>query len=209
MLYNIIMKTKTYTVFEIHSKELVNNWYPYWTAEIRKKIPANMVVTDKEIYSEITHNCIYLSSLFKAGSFPAYCNMYVVQLSVKSFWTEYKKLDHACIAEAYDDFDNGESFEEQHDVVKESMRNKSSEQERHEKTRKLTMLYQAAAILDKKTDNCYEYANIIDDIRMGMSLADIAEEMHTNKMDISRRFADIKDEVNKLKTKENEIWSLK
>lgn len=209
MLYNIIMKTKTYTVFEIHSKELVNNWYPYWTAEIRKKIPANMDVTDKEIYSEITHNCIYLSSLFKAGSFPAYCNMYVVQLSVKSFWTEYKKLDHACIAEAYDDFDNGESFEEQHDVVKESMRNKSSEKERHEKTRLMTMLYQAAIDLDRKTENYYEYANMIDDLKMGLTFEDIAKEKGISKSAIEKRFQKVKDEVNKLKTKENEIWSLK
>lgn len=206
MMYNIIMKTKTYTVFELYSKELVTKWYPYWTIEIRKKIPANMVVTDKEIYSELTHNCIYLSSLFKAGNFPAYCNMYVVQLSVKAFWTEYNKLDHACIAEAYDDFDNGESFKEQHDVVEESMRRKSSEQERHEKTRQMTLLYQAAIDLDRKTENYYEFANMIDDLKMGLTFEEIAEEKGVSKSTIEKRLQKVKDEVKKLE-KDTEIWS--
>ena len=44
-------------IFAIYHKELIDNWYQKWTYDIRKKLPANFVVTDAEIDSEITYQC--------------------------------------------------------------------------------------------------------------------------------------------------------
>lgn len=93
-------------LFANNHKNLVDNWYNKWTNDIRKKLPANFVVTDEEIDSEITYVCQYLASKFKFGSYIAYCNKFVTKLVVDSLWNEYKLLDHDAIVDAYVDFDD-------------------------------------------------------------------------------------------------------
>lgn len=44
-------------IFAIYHKELIDNWYQKWTSDIRNRLPANFVVTDAEIDSEITYQC--------------------------------------------------------------------------------------------------------------------------------------------------------
>ena len=44
-------------IFAIYHKELIDNWYQKWTYDIRNRLPANFVVTDAEIDSEITYQC--------------------------------------------------------------------------------------------------------------------------------------------------------
>lgn len=185
------------TAFEIHSKELMTKWYPYWCNEIREKIPGDLNITDKEIYSEITHQCLYLSNKFKGGSYPAYCNQFVVIRCINSFWSEYKKLDHQLVVDAYEDFENGEDYTEKHIIIGTDISAKSTLDERHEKTEMMTAVYDAAIKLDKLTEGYYQYAAIVDYMRMGMSMDEIAKELGTYKMEISRRFATIKNEVTK------------
>ena len=188
------MKIKT--AFEIHSKELMTKWYPYWCREISEKIPSDFNITDKEIYSEITHQCLYLSDKFKGGSYPAYCNQFVVIRCINSFWNEYKKIDHSIIFDAEDDEDEDE-YTEKHVIISSDISAKSTLNERHKKTEMMTAVYDAAIKLDKETEGYYQYAAIIDDMRMGMSMEEIAKELGTHKMEISRRFATIKNHTNK------------
>lgn len=93
-------------IFAIYHKELIDNWYQKWTSDIRKKLPANLVVTDAEIDSEITYQCQYLASIFRGGHYPAFCNSYVTKRAVAEFWHEYKLLDHSVIADSYAEFDD-------------------------------------------------------------------------------------------------------
>ena len=93
-------------IFAIYHKELIDNWYQKWTSDIRKKLPANFVVTDAEIDSEITYQCQYLASIFRGGHYPAFCNSYVTKRAVAEFWHEYKLLDHSVIASSYEEFDD-------------------------------------------------------------------------------------------------------
>lgn len=99
-------------IFAVYHKELVENWYRKWTSDIRKKLPANFVVTDEEIDSEITYFCQYLASKFKFGSYIAYCSKFVTKLVVDSIWREYILLDHGALADAYADFE--EDYEDEY-----------------------------------------------------------------------------------------------
>lgn len=196
MEYNITMKNKSIkTPFEEHSKELFTNWYKKWTNDIRSKIPTDFNISDKDIYSEITHNCIYLSNIFKGGNFPAYCNKYIVLRSVQNIWNEYKMLDHSLIADAYEEFEDGEDYTENHVIIDTDISAKQTENERHEKIEQMTKIYEAALQLDMMTEGVYNYAAIVDDMRIGMSMDKIAKDFGTYKMDISRRLATIKDKV--------------
>ena len=103
------MKTITMNnnhIFAIYHKELIDNWYKKWTSDIRNRLPADFVVTDAEIDSEITYQCQYLASIFRGGHYPAFCNSYVAKRAVAELWNEYKRLDHAAIFDAYADFEN-------------------------------------------------------------------------------------------------------
>ena len=100
------VKMNNNRIFAIYHKELIANWYQKWTSDIRKKLPANFVVTDAEIDSEITYQCQYLASIFRGGHYPAFCNSYVTKRAVAEFWHEYKLLDHSVIADSYAEFDD-------------------------------------------------------------------------------------------------------
>lgn len=93
-------------IFAIYHKELIDNWYQKWTYDIRNRLPANFVVTDAEIDSEITYQCQYLASIFRGGHYPAFCNSYVTKRVVAELWNEYKLLDHDAVAAAYAEFDD-------------------------------------------------------------------------------------------------------
>lgn len=99
-------------IFAVYHKELIDNWYRKWTSDIRNKLPANFVVTDEEIDSDITYFCQYLASKFKFGSYIAYCNKFVTKLVVDSLWGEYMLMDHGALADAYADFD--EDYEDEY-----------------------------------------------------------------------------------------------
>lgn len=121
-------QSRVKTVFEFYHSKLVKSWYPYWTEEIRKRIPADFTFSDDEIDSEITHQCQYLSRIFKGGDFPAYCNQYVVKMAVRAIWKEYTNLNHTDIADALREFDEGEDYTEKHVIVAESVAAVSSEE---------------------------------------------------------------------------------
>ena len=93
-------------IFAIYHKELIDNWYKKWAYDIRNRLPANFVVTDAEIDSEITYQCQYLASIFRGGHYPAFCNSYVTRRVVAELWNEYKLLDHDAVADAYAEFDD-------------------------------------------------------------------------------------------------------
>lgn len=93
-------------IFAIFHKELIDNWYRKWTSDIRNRLPADFVVTDAEIDSEITYQCQYLASIFRGGHYPAFCNSYVTRRVVAELWNEYKLLDHDAVADAYAEFDD-------------------------------------------------------------------------------------------------------
>ena len=103
------VKMNNNRIFAIYHKELIDNWYQKWISDIRKKLPANFVVTDAEIDSEITYQCQYLASIFRGGHYPAFCNSYVTKRAVAEFWHEYKLLDHSVIADSYEEFDDNYS----------------------------------------------------------------------------------------------------
>lgn len=63
----------------------------------------------------------------------------------------------------------------------------------------MIQIYEAAMELDKQTESYYQFANIVDDYRMGMSFEEIAEDLGTYKMEISRRLAKLRNYVNERK----------
>ena len=178
--------------FEVLHKK----FYPKWIAQIRSKIPADYNISDNEIVSEITVRCLELAETFKGGFFPSYCDLYVVCEVVKRIWNEYKKIDHSVIADAYDEFENGDDYTETPVVVAIDPSYKYVD-DRNRKIRQLTSVYESAIRLDTQTEGYYQYAAIVDDMRMGMSMDEIANELGTYKMEISRRFATIRNEVTK------------
>ena len=187
------MNTELYNEnFEVLHKK----FYQKWIAQVRSKIPADYNISDNEIVSEITVRCLKLAETFKGGFFPSYCDLYVVCEVVKRLWNEYKKIDHSVIADAYDEFENGENYTETPVVIAIDPSYKYVE-DRKCKIRQLTSVYQSAIRLDRETEGYYQYASIVDDMRMGMSMRDIARDLNTNAMEISRRFATIKKEVTK------------
>lgn len=187
------MKTELYKEnFEVLHKK----FYPKWIAQVRSKIPSDYNISDNEIVSEITIRCLELAEKFKGGFFPSYCDLYVVCEVVKRMWNEYKKIDHSLIAQAYDEFENGEDYTETPVVIAIDPSYKQVD-DRKCKICQLTSVYQSAIRLDKQTEGYYQYAAIIDDMRTGMSMREIASYLNTNAMEISRRFATIKKEVTK------------
>ena len=100
------IRMKNNRIFAIYHKELIDNWYRKWTSDIRNRLPANFVVTDAEIDSEITYQCQYLASIFRGGHYPAFCNSYATKRAVAELWNEYKLLDHDAVQDAYAEFDD-------------------------------------------------------------------------------------------------------
>lgn len=97
---------KTNRLFADNHKNLVENWYPKWNRDIRRVLPKDFVVSDEEIDSEITFQCQYLASIFKFGSYVAYCNEFVAKRAANALWREYKALDHDVIVQAFRDYDD-------------------------------------------------------------------------------------------------------
>ena len=100
------MTNKNIDEFIHNHKELVDNWYSKWKNDIRCKLPSCFVVTDAEIDSEITAQCIYLAKLFKGGSYVAYCNEFVTKRALNTFFDEYRKLNHAAIVESIQEYED-------------------------------------------------------------------------------------------------------
>lgn len=185
-------------IFNENCNTLRKKFFPKWKSLVRKNLPYDYNITDEEIVSELTIRCIELTKNFKSGFFPCYCERYghIVEEVVKRMWEEYRKLDHSLIADAYDEYENGEDYTETPNVVVIDT-SYTYVDDRKRKIRKLTAVYEAAIRLDKDTEGYYRYAEIIDDMRMGMSMDEIADEFGTYKMDISRRFTAIKNVVDK------------
>ena len=139
-----IMNTELYNEnFEVLHKK----FYPKWIAQVRSKIPADYNISDNEIVSEITDRCLELAEKFKGGFFPSYCDLYVVCEVVKRMWNEYKKIDHSVIADAYDEFENGEDYTETPVVVAIDP-SYTYVDDRKCKIRQLTSVYESAIRLD-------------------------------------------------------------
>lgn len=100
------MKNDNIDIFTTNHKELVDNWYNKWTNDIKRKLPSCFAVTDAEIDSEITSQCIYLAKLFKGGSYVAYCNEFVTKRALNTFFDEYRKLNHAAIVESIQEYED-------------------------------------------------------------------------------------------------------
>ena len=99
--------------FEVLHKK----FYPKWIYQVRSKLPSDYNISDNEIVSEITVRCLELTEKFKGGFFPSYCDLYIVCEVVKRLYKEYKKLDHSLIADAYEDFENGEDYVQHHQYI--------------------------------------------------------------------------------------------
>lgn len=109
-----MMNTELYNEnFEVLHKK----FYPKWIYQVRTKLPSDYNISDNEIVSEITIRCLELAETFKGGFFPSYCDLYVVCEVVKRLWNEYRKLDHSLIADAYEEFENGEDYVQQRQYV--------------------------------------------------------------------------------------------
>lgn len=101
------MNKSNHQLFFDNHKELVENWYKKWIKQVRDSIPSDMKLSDEEIDSELTFQCCYLASIFKFGSYVAYCNAYVPKRVANAFWNDYRKLDHEALADAIDEFEDG------------------------------------------------------------------------------------------------------
>ena len=181
-------------IFAVYHKELVENWYRKWTSDIRKKLPANFVVTDEEIDSEITYFCQYLASKFKFGSYIAYCSKFVTKLVVDSIWREYRLLDHGALADAYRDLD--EDYEDEYSAQRQYGEYDADaytaiEDEIENKDMTENIKNMAKDNIDK---------TIISLILEGLTYDEIASKLNISKGTIAKRMKAIGDRI---KEKEN------
>ena len=182
-----------------------------WTACVKAKLPKDFSVTKSEIMSEVVSQCMYLSDKFdekKCSNYIAYCNKYVVLLATKEIMKVYNKMknnkqftndyneDFSDYFVAKNNLCDGKV--DVNDIQYQPQRNV-----RKDDIEKMIKVYEAAMKLDAKTEHYYEFANMIDDLKIGISMEEIAKEKGVSKMTISKRLQMVKDEAKKME-KESE-----
>lgn len=177
--------------FSSYHKELIDKWYPNWTKQIKSKIPSDYLVTDDEIYSEITQFCCYLSDIFTGGHYPSFCNRFVVSKVTQIIWKEYNKLDHSSLDRAMDDFETGyeDSYTESHQIVKASLDRSKTEYEKMKRSQLIEDIKSLAT--DDITKMIIKYKlEGIDDLRT------IASKIGISKDSVARKLKTLKDKLN-------------
>ena len=182
-----------------------------WTACVKARLPKDFSITKSEIMSEVVNQCMYLSDKFdksKCSDYIAYCNKYVVLLATKEIMKVYNKMknnkqftndyneDFSDYYVAKNNLCDGKV--DVNDIPYQPQRNV-----RKDTIEKMTKVYEAAMKLDAETEHYYEFANMIDDLKMGISMEEIAKEKGVSKMTISKRLQMVKDEVKRME-KESE-----
>lgn len=182
-----------------------------WASCVKARLPKDFSVTKSEIMSEVVNQCIYLSGKFdktKCPDYVTYCNKYVVLLATKEIMKVYKKMKNNKqftndYNEDFSDYFVAKNNLCDGEVDINAIPYKPSRNIRKDSIEKMTKVYEAAMMLDVETEHYYEFANIIDDLKMGISMEEIAKERGVSKMTISKRLQLVKDEVKKME-KESE-----
>ena len=182
-----------------------------WTSCVKTRLPKDFSITKSEIMSEVVNQCMYLSDKFdekKCPDYVAYCNKYVVLLATKEIMKVYNKMkNNKQFTNDYDeDFSDYfvaknnlcDGTVDVNDIPYQPQRNV-----RKDAIEKWLKVYEAAMKLDAETEHYYEFANMIDDLKMGISMEEIAKEKGVSKMTISKRLQMVKDEVKRME-KESE-----
>lgn len=182
------------------------SFFNLWTTCVKTSLPKDFSITKSEIMSEVVDKCMYLSGKFdnsRCSDYIAYCNKYVVLLATKEIMKVYNKMKNNR------QFTNGynEEFSDYfvaknnlcdgsvdvNDIQYQPQRNV-----RRDTIEKMTKVYEAAIKLDAETEQYYGFANMIDDLKIGISMEEIAKEKGVSKMTISKRLQMVKDEVKKM-----------
>lgn len=182
-----------------------------WTSCVKARLPKDFSITKSEIMSEVVSQCMYLSDKFdkrKCSDYVVYCNKYVVFLATKEIMKVYNRMKNN--KQFTNDYD--ECFSDYY-VAKNNlcdgtvdvndMPYKPQRNVRKDTIEKMTKLYEAAMKIDAETEHYYEFANMIDDLKIGLSMEEIAKEKGVSKMTISKRLQMVKDEVKRME-KESE-----
>lgn len=187
------------------------SYFNLWTTCVKAKLPKDFSVTKSEIMSEVVSQCMYLSDKFdekKCSNYIAYCNKYVVLLATKEIMKVYNKMKNN--KQFTNDYN--EDFSD-YFVAKNNLCDgkvdvnyipyQPQRNVRKDNIEKWIKVYEAAMKLDVDTEHYYEFANMIDDLKIGISMEEIAKENGVSKMTISKRLKMVKDEVKKME-KESE-----
>ena len=182
-----------------------------WAYCVKTRLPKDFSITKSEIMSEVVNQCMYLSDKFdekKCPDYVAYCNKYVVLLATKEIMKVYNKMkNNKQFTNDYDeDFSDYfvaknnlcDGTVDVNDIPYQPQRNV-----RKDTIEKMTKVYEAAIKLDAETEHYYEFANMIDDLKMGISMEEIAKERGVVKSTISKWLQMVKDEVKRME-KESE-----
>ena len=182
-----------------------------WTSCVKTRLPKDFSITKSEIMSEVVNQCMYLSDKFdksKCSDYVAYCNKYVVLLATKEIMKVYNRMKNNKqftndYNECFSDYCVAKNNLCDGTVDVNDIPYKPQRNLRKDTIEKMTKVYEAAMKLDAETEHYYEFANMIDDLKIGISMEEIAKEKGVSKMTISKRLQMVKDEVKRME-KESE-----
>jgi len=178
--------------------------------------PSDCAVSKDDILSELDEHLIYRIKKFKpmknGCSLDTYifsCKDWIKNDAYKSLIKEYVRAKNQLTIDELRKTDDGEKvtkhispkcLTDTHCDGYEAVENKI---DKSLLCRKMTLVYETAMKMDKETEMAYDYAHIIDLKKQGISMQEIADELGTNKMDISRRLNSVRERIAKEKTKWN------
>lgn len=179
-----------------------------WTACVKARLPKDFSITKSEIMSEVVDKCMYLSGKFdksKCADYISYCNKYVVLLATKDIMKIYNKMKNNKqftneYNEEFSDYFVAKNNLCDGSVDVNDIQYQPQRNVRKDTIEKMTKVYEAAMKLDAETEQYYGFANMIDDLKIGISMEEIAKEKGVSKMTISKRLQMVKDEVKKMES---------
>lgn len=170
------------TLYEQNVSEIMK-LMPVWIKTVRSRISLghrDFHLTDEEIMSELTHQCIYLSGTFKVGNYVGYCRTWVCKRTIEAFMKEYVRAVRELPPDNYEmaqQFDEEVDVDELRDIqmYKRSLKDpeKTSQQKIQEKEEK--------AMLKRLAEEDKNFRKIYKMIVKGMSEREIADVLDMPK----------------------------
>lgn len=174
---------------------------------IKYSLPSDSNFSDDDINSEIDEHFLNLIRTYKplnnGMSLESYIWKYAELRAYNSLLDEYDRIKQTLVIDDCDDTDDDGNIKHHIspnclvDRHRDTYKEVETKIDRSDYHKKMTLAYEVAIKMDKETEGYYDFAYIIDCMKMKMSDREIAEELGTNKMEISRRVQKIRNQLSK------------
>lgn len=165
--------------------------------KLTKTLPADFNISKKEIQSAVYDEYINIIKSYdpsKNVPITAYCWKYAEVRTYRKLINEYRLIKNQLLLDDVDLEADELSPKDQARVAKAYAESRHTF-DRHEYFEKMTIAAEAAIRLDQKTEGYYRFADILDLMKMNVSQREIAEELGCSQMEISKRLAKIRKEI--------------